>query len=70
MEKYINTRFSKKKTQLLIKANIDLEILRYYVRLCKEVNLITIKHYEYLAKSINEIGRQTGGWYKESLKTK
>ncbi len=65
VELLISARYSKKKIQLLKKTNIEIEMLRYYVRLCKDMKLITSRNYEFLSRNVNEIGKQLGGWIKE-----
>ncbi len=65
LETIITARFSKKKKHYLEKANISLEVLRYFVRICNDNKLITVKHYEALSKQINNIGKQIGGWIKD-----
>lgn len=64
MENIIKAKYSKESKQILQDVNIDLEILRYYLRLSRELDIITVKNHEYLANSLNEIGKQIGGWYK------
>jgi len=48
----------------LQQANGQLAQLRHTLRLCNDLNLLTLKQYEYVAGCVNEIGRLLGGWMK------
>lgn len=48
----------------LRQANGQLTQLRHTLRLCKDLNLMTLKQYEYAAERLNEIGRLLGGWMR------
>jgi hypothetical protein len=64
IEAYFTSKQKEDKTTLLQKANIKLEILRHYIRLSYDVELINAKKYEFISKKINEIGKELGGWLK------
>ncbi len=67
LELIIEAKFSsKKKSYYLRTANIEIEKLRYAIRISKDLQCITLKEYEYAAKEINEIGKMAGGWVKYS----
>ncbi len=66
MELIIQAVYSKNKTLLLIDINLKIEILRYLIRLAKDLRHISIKRYQFISKSINEIGAEIGGWLKYS----
>lgn len=53
------------KKEILNKASFELERLKHYLRLCKDLNILNIKQYEYLSKAIIEIGNLLGGWMKK-----
>lgn len=57
-----NNDFDKK--QSLQKAIIELDKLRIFFRLSKDLQFISFDQYEYGSGLINEIGRMLGGWYK------
>ena len=69
LELYIEAYYQSGATKLSIlnKANIILEKLRHYFRLCYDLGLISSNRYRDFAERLNEIGRMTGGWIK-SLK--
>jgi len=58
-----NNDFDKK--QSLQKAIIELDKLRIFFRLSKDLQFISFDQYEYGSNLINEIGKMLGGWYKK-----
>jgi four helix bundle protein len=58
-----NNDFDKK--QSLQKAIIELDKLRIFFRLSKDLQFISFDQYEYGSNLIDEIGRMLGGWYKK-----
>jgi len=61
----IQAVYTRSRLELLQKANLNLERLRYLIRLCYELDLLTLKRYEYVSREINEIGKQIGGWIRQ-----
>ena len=57
------------KNDLLKNVNIELEKLRYLIRLSYDLRCINIDKYEKITFKINEVGKMSGGWRK-SLKWK
>lgn len=59
-----NKKYHKKTT--LQDIDVELEVLRTYIRLAsdQELKYLPIKKYENWAKMLNEIGRMLGGWMK------
>jgi hypothetical protein len=49
---------------LLNEANLKLEILRFQIRLAKDLKCLQVKSYAFAAKQLDEIGRLVGGWLK------
>jgi hypothetical protein len=47
-------------------ADVALEQLRLYLRLCKDLGLLGPRQYEYSVRSTDEIGRLLGGWLKKA----
>lgn len=52
---------------LLDRADIQLAHIRFHMRLCKDLELISIRQYEHAAALLIEMGRLLGGWKKSSL---
>lgn len=59
-----NKKYHKKTT--LQDIDVELEVLRTYIRLAsdQELKYLPLKKYENWAKMLNEIGRMLGGWMK------
>lgn len=49
---------------LLTQADTQLAQLKHHLRLCKDLELMTINQYEHVAGMLVEIGRLLGGWQK------
>jgi hypothetical protein len=58
------TRSTKRKRQLLIQADVELEKLRLYVRMSQQRKLTSIPQYYFAAGALVEIGKLLGGWLK------
>lgn len=58
MELLVQAAYTKNKRDFLINANLKLEILRYLTRLSKDLKYLSIKKYEFIAKALNETGKQ------------
>ena len=65
LEQLIRAYYAKDKLALLAEINLELEILRYYLRLCKDLKLLSIKQYEYALRLLFDIGQSLGGWIKQ-----
>ncbi len=65
LEHLIDAQYSKEKIPILLKVNLQLEKLRYYIRICKDMRFISINQYEYLSREINEVGKLVGGWIRQ-----
>jgi hypothetical protein len=59
-------KYTRQKEPLLAEANIELEILRFQVRLAKDLKVLPVKSHGYAANSMQAIGSQIGGWMKRS----
>jgi 23S rRNA-intervening sequence protein len=57
------TRDERKRTALQT-ANLELEKIRYLVRLAKDLHCIDLRRYEFITGKLNDIGIQTGAWLK------
>ena len=60
----LKAKYSRDKTELLNEANIELEILRFQIRLAKDLKVLPVKSHGYAAKVTESIGSQIGGWIK------
>lgn len=66
LELLIEANYSKEKAGILKNVNLKLEKLRFLVRISRDMHYINIQSYEFMARSINEIGKMVGGWLKSS----
>ena len=66
LERLIEAVYTKDRTPPLQAANLGLEKLRFLIRLGKDEQCLSVKQYEFASKSINEIGKQIGGWRKQA----
>jgi len=65
LEAVIEAKYAaKKKAHFLRRANLELEKLRFLIRLSKDLQCINLKTYEFASVKINEIGKMVGGWEK------
>lgn len=48
----------------LREADVQLAQLRQALRLCSDLNLLTLAQYEHAARQLAEVGRLLGGWQK------
>jgi hypothetical protein len=64
LELLIQAKFSRERRDLLRRANLTLEVLRFQMRLAKDLQCLRVESYGFAAKSIDEIGRLVGGWMK------
>jgi len=49
---------------VLRRADVTLTKLRFYLRLCRDLELLSPKQYAHAAGRVDEIGRLLGGWIK------
>ncbi len=61
----VEASYTRDKLELLRQANLKLEQMRYLLRLCKDLELFSLKRYEYISREINEAGSFIGGWVKQ-----
>lgn len=52
--------------EALRRADVALEQLRLYLRLCKDLELLSLRQYEHSVRLTDEIGRLLGGWLKKA----
>ena len=62
LELLLRAKYSKKKTGYLRDANIELAVLRFQIRLAKDLKALPFKSHGYAAEVMESIGSQIGGW--------
>jgi 23S rRNA-intervening sequence protein len=68
LEILIRAKYSKDRQDLLNHANLVLEILRFQMRLAKDLQCLKVDSYGFATKAIDEIGKLVGGWLKSGGK--
>ena len=61
LETLIRAKYMKSRQRLLEDANLTLEILRFQMRLAKDLQCLRVESYGFAAKAIDEGGRLVGG---------
>jgi hypothetical protein len=54
----------REKISHLRQADVELTLLRYKIRLSRDLNLLKPNSYEHASRLIDEVGRLLGGWVK------
>ena len=54
------------KLDILERASVKLNTLRFLIRLMKEIKVFDLKKYTTLQEMIDEIGRMLGGWIRST----
>ena len=65
LELLIEAAYTRDKADLLKRAGLQLEKLRYLIRLSKDLEFLSIRRYEFVAGQIDEVGRMVGGWLRQ-----
>ncbi len=65
LENLIKAKYTSNKLDKLETINVKLDILRYQTRLLLDLELISLKRYEYASQITNEIGVEIGNWIKK-----
>jgi len=68
LETLIQAKYQRERAALLEAANLKLEILRFQVRLAKDLQCLKLSSYEFASLAIEEIGRLIGGWARRRPK--
>ncbi|MBN1655176.1 MAG: diversity-generating retroelement protein Avd [Deltaproteobacteria bacterium] len=61
----LRAKYRVDKASFLDEANIELEILRFQLRMAKDLNIISVKSQGFAVKSLFNVGSQIGGWLKQ-----
>jgi len=66
LEMLIEANYSRQKRDILIKVNLKLDVLRFMMRISKDMKYVNISGYDFFCQSAIEIGKMVGGWLKIS----
>jgi hypothetical protein len=64
LELIIRCNMSREKYRFFNDIDVELELLRGYIRLAKELEFLPFNKYENWSKLLVEIGKMVGGWRK------
>jgi len=64
LEVLIQAKYSRDRQELLRRANLNLEILRFQLRLAKDLQCLRENSYAFASRAVLEIGRMIGGWLR------
>ncbi|MEW6742692.1 MAG: diversity-generating retroelement protein Avd [Planctomycetota bacterium] len=62
----LQAKYSRAKKELLARANLELEVLRFQLRLAKDLRVLALTSHGFAAKTLQSIGAQVGGWLKNT----
>jgi len=62
LETLITAKYSRERAALLKHANLTIEILRFQMRLAKDLQCLTTNSFGHAIRQRDEIGRTVGGW--------
>lgn len=62
LELLLRAKYSRDKAVFLNDANMELEVLRFQVRLAKDLKVLSAKSHGHAAMVMQGIGAQIGGW--------
>jgi hypothetical protein len=63
-ERLIEAGRARERLPRLHQADTDLTKLRFYLRLCRDLELMSLGQYEHAARMVSEVGKLLGGWIK------
>ena len=64
LETLLEAKYRREREALLATANLKLEVLRFQVRLAKDLQCLKVESYAFASRQINEIGKLVGGWIR------
>jgi len=64
-ERLIEASHAEQPLLILHQADVFLTKLRFYLRLCRDLELVSLGQYEHVSRMVDEVGRLLGGWMKK-----
>ncbi len=64
-EELIEAAYSAEPASKLKQADVTLTKLRFYLRLCRDLELLSLGQYAHVSRMVSEVGRLLGGWQKK-----
>ena len=66
LKNLIRAKYTKNKAATLAEVNLDLETLRFLIRMAKDLTILPVKSHSHAAGVLMDIGSQVGGWMRSS----
>lgn len=66
LEDLVRAKYTRQRKPVLDQINLNLEILRFQIRLAKDLRCLSLKAYGSAAEQLVDIGRQVGGWQRHT----
>ena len=66
-EHLIEAAKSEEPLPFLRQADVSLTKLRFYLRLCRDLELLKLGQYQHVSRIANEVGKLLGGWMNKIL---
>lgn len=63
-EQLVEAAYAAEPAPILQRADVTLTRLRFYLRLCRDLKLLSIGQHEHAARMVTEVGNLLGGWRK------
>jgi hypothetical protein len=70
LETLIEARYTRDRRELLRRANLSLEVLRYQMRLAHDLRCLRTNSYGQVVAALREIGAMMGGWAKAEARNR
>ncbi len=67
-EQFVEAAYAERPLPLLQASDVTLTKLRVYLRLCRDLELMSLNQYEHASRMVDEVGRLLGGWIKSLRK--
>ena len=62
LELLVEASYTRQKSDLLRRANLEVDLLRHLVRLSRDLGVLGVRQYEHGVRLLTDVGRQVGGW--------
>ena len=69
LSKLLEAKYAREKRDLLAHVNIELETLRFQLRLARDLRALPVKSHGFAARQMESIGGQVGGWLRQKQAT-
>ncbi len=67
LETLLQAKYTRERQKLLQQANLNLEILRFQMRLAHDLQCLRGTSYAFASKALHEIGSMIGGWLRAGV---